>query len=314
MLPTAREFRPNHLESKPVPRVEEARAFLDAESGKSPTLAGLFSYHNAQREATRMRKAGPGRHLPDSGTEPRSENVADANARPRLIGRRHQPGDTPEETSALRDPEGPASAPLGSGPADAALLNDAWLVERSRHGDHAAFAVLVQRYERKLIRVLARLVHDPELARDLAQETFWRVYNRLERFDTARRFGPWLFRVAVNLGLDWLRRHRADSSPSTSIDRPHRDGQLPFELADPDPRIQTELAQEVHYILAQLPVSYRTILVLKDLEGFSSSEVAAIIGRREATVRWRLANAREKFRELWDRRQEGAQRKAKDDR
>ena len=261
-----------------------------------------------------MRKAGLGGHLPDSGTEARFDSVADAKARPRLIGRRHQ-GDGQRVESAPSDPAGCAlPLPLGSDPADVALLNDAWLVERSRHGDHAAFAVLVQRYERKLIRVLARLVRDPELARDLAQETFWRVYSRLERFDTARRFGPWLFRVAVNLGLDWLRRNRSDSSPPASIDRPHGNGRLPFELADPDPRIQTELAQEVHHILAQLPVSYRTILVLKDLEGFSSSEVAAIIGRQEATVRWRLAKAREKFRELWDRRQEGAQRKVKDDR
>jgi RNA polymerase sigma-70 factor, ECF subfamily len=195
---------------------------------------------------------------------------------------------------------------------DESSLNDAWLVERARHGDHTAFAVLVRRYERKLIRVLTRLVRDPELARDLAQETLWRVYNRLERFDTARRFGPWLFRVAVNLGLDCLRRSRSEPSPPASIDRPHGDGQLPFELPDPDPRIQAELAQEVQYILAQLPVSYRTILVLRDLEGFSSSEVAAIVGRREATVRWRLSKARDKFRELWQRRQEGSQREAKD--
>ncbi len=191
-------------------------------------------------------------------------------------------------------------------------LNDAWLVERARHGDHAAFAVLVRRYERKLTRVLTRLVRDPELARDLAQETFWRVYTRLERFDTARRFGPWLFRVAVNLGLDWLRRSRSEPFPPASIDRPHGDGQLPFELPDPDPRIQTELAQEVHYILTQLPVSYRTVLVLRDLEGFSSSEVAAIVGRREATIRWRLSKARDKFRELWQRRQEGSKQEAKD--
>ena len=53
-----------------------------------------------------------------------------------------------------------------------------------------------------------------------------------------------------------------------------------------------------------MPVSYRTILVLRDLEGFSSSEVAAIVGRREATVRWRLSKARERFREIWERRQD----------
>ena len=178
-------------------------------------------------------------------------------------------------------------------------------MERARHGDHTAFAVLVRRYERKLIRVLARLVRDPELARDLAQETFLRVYSRLDRFDTARRFGPWLFRVGVNLGLDWLRRSRIEPPPPASIDRPHGEGQLPFELPDPDPRIQAELAQEVQFVLAQIPVSYRTILVLRDLEGFSSSEVAAIVGRREATVRWRLSKAREKFREIWQRRQDG---------
>src|SRR3954464_14220564 len=85
-------------------------------------------------------------------------------------------------------------------------LGDARLVERARGGDDQAFAALVVRYERKLIRVLTRLVRDEELARDLAQETFWKVFNRLDHFDTARRFGPWLFRIGVNLGLDQLRR------------------------------------------------------------------------------------------------------------
>ncbi len=164
------------------------------------------------------------------------------------------------------------------------------------------------RYERKLIRVLTRLVRDEELARDLAQETFWKVYNRLDRFDTARRFGPWLFRVGVNLGLDQLRRREAP--PASSIDRPHDDGRRAFDLPDPDPRIQAELAQEVQFILERVPVPYRTILVLRDLEGFSSAEVAAIVGRREATVRWRLAKARDCFREHWERRQELTRREA----
>jgi RNA polymerase sigma-70 factor (ECF subfamily) len=198
------------------------------------------------------------------------------------------------------------------GSSDELNLNDAWLVEHARHGDHRAFAVLVRRYERKLIRVLMRLVREPEQAHDLAQETFWRVYTRLDRFDTARRFGPWLFRVGVNLGLDWLRSTKCEPPPAASIDRTDRDGQAMFELPDPDPRIQVELAQEVQFILALMPVSYRTILVLRDLEGFSSSEVAAIVGRREATVRWRLAKAREKFREIWQRRQDGVQGGAKD--
>jgi RNA polymerase sigma-70 factor, ECF subfamily len=195
---------------------------------------------------------------------------------------------------------------------DEVNLNDAWLVELARHGDHQAFAILVRRYERKLIRVLTRLVREPEQARDLAQETFWRVYVRLDRFDTARRFGPWLFRVGVNLGLDWLRSSKSEPPPAASIDRFGGDGRAKLELPDPDPRIQAELAQEVQFVLTLMPVSYRTILVLRDLEGFSSSEVAAIVGRREATVRWRLSKAREKFRELWQRRHDDVRGGARD--
>jgi RNA polymerase sigma-70 factor (ECF subfamily) len=211
------------------------------------------------------------------------------------------PGETPGDVGAApRKPPKAGAQPLeGLG----VETGDARLVERARGGDDAAFGVLVTRYERKLVRVLTRLVRDAELARDLAQETFWRVYNRLDRFDTARRFGPWLFRVGVNLGLDWLRRHGATTAAPLSIDRPRGDGLPAFDLPDPDPRLQADLAQEVQFVLARIPVTYRTILVLRDLEGFSSAEVAAIVSRREATIRWRLARARAMFRDQWERRQ-----------
>jgi len=215
-----------------------------------------------------------------------------------------------ERPPALKSRPGPVSVPgpdPNPPPTSETTEGDARLVERARGGDDPAFAALVGRYERKLVRVLARLVHDEELARDLAQETFWKVYNRLDRFDTSRRFGPWLFRVGVNLGLDHLRRHDPPRVPALSIDRPQGDGDGDarggFDLPDPDPRLRAELAQEVQFVLERVPVLYRTILVLRDLEGFSSAEVAAIVGRREATVRWRLAKAREQFREHWERRQ-----------
>jgi RNA polymerase sigma-70 factor (ECF subfamily) len=204
------------------------------------------------------------------------------------------------ERAAVVPLSSPASASDTAGRPDE--RGDARLVECIRGGDDGAFATLVGRYERKLIRVLARLVHDEELARDLAQETFWKVYSRLDRFDTSRRFGPWLFQVGVNVGLDWLRRREAP--PAASIDRTQADGKRALDLPDPDPRIRAELVQEVQFILEKIPVPYRTILVLRDLEGFSSAEVAAIVGRREATVRWRLAKARDCFREHWERRQE----------
>ena len=220
----------------------------------------------------------------------------------------------PDDFDAHLDPPDPISTPpttvspprvgpIGDAadPARPEEMGDARLVERARDGDDRAFAALVVRYERALIRVLTRLVHDEELARDLAQETFWRVYNRLDRFDTSRRFGPWIFRVGVNLGLDGLRRHGAP--PAASIDGASSEGRRAFELADPDPRVRDELAQEVRFVLERIPATYRAVLVLKDLEGFSTAEVAAIVNRREATVRWRLAKAREQFRDIWESRQ-----------
>jgi RNA polymerase sigma-70 factor (ECF subfamily) len=219
----------------------------------------------------------------------------------------------PEPVETQEDPHARLRAVRLPGPPRVEEAGDARLVERARDGDDAAFAALVTRYERKLIRVLARLVHDEELARDLAQETFWKVYTRLDRFDTTRRFGPWLFRIGVNLGLDLLRRH--DAPPAASLNRPAGDdGQGAIDLPDPDPRVREEMAQEVRFVLDRLPLPYRTVLVLRDLEDFSSAEVAAIVGRREATVRWRLAKARDLFRQHWERRHEHWRREARDGR
>lgn len=86
--------------------------------------------------------------------------------------------------------------------------SEARLVEEARQGRQAAFGQLVRLYERRLIRVLLRFVRDVDLAEDLAQETFLRAYERLEQFDPSRRFGPWLFRIGVNLALDHHRARR----------------------------------------------------------------------------------------------------------
>lgn len=179
--------------------------------------------------------------------------------------------------------------------------SDARLVEEVRKGNRAAFGVLVGRYEKTLLRVLRRLVRDTEQARDLAQEAFLRSYQRLDRFDTSRRFGPWLIRVAVNLAVDWLRRQK----PAVRLGQAAPDGANAIEIADPDPRPRIDLEQEVHWVLQQIPVHYRTVLILRDLEGYSCSEVAAIERRREATVRWRLSRARDMFRKIWEQRHGG---------
>lgn len=179
-------------------------------------------------------------------------------------------------------------------------VSDARLVEDVRRGDHGAFEVLVRRYEGRLMSVLLRFAQDRELARDLAQETFLRVYERLDQFDPARRFGPWLFRIGVNLTLDFLRKRKRRIWPSLFSESQVEKGPDP---AVADPRVALDLEQEVRKVLEAIPEKYRTVLILRDLENFSSSEIAAVLHRKEATIRWRLAEARMRFQELWKRRQ-----------
>ena len=176
---------------------------------------------------------------------------------------------------------------------------EARLVELARRGDREAFGELVIRYERRLLRVIGRFVRDREKARDLAQETFLKVYERLDQFDTGRRFGPWLFRIGVNHTLDHLRKQqRRGRRPLFSEIGKHRQPDPEAE----DPRTHLDLSEEVQAVLAKIPEKYRSVLVLRDLENFPTSEVAAIMDRKEATIRWRLAEARNMFAEHWTAR------------
>jgi RNA polymerase sigma-70 factor (ECF subfamily) len=183
---------------------------------------------------------------------------------------------------------------------DSAGISDARLVEDARRGNREAFGTLVQRYERRLVRVILRFVSDIELAKDLAQETFLRAYVRFDQFDPSRRFGPWLFRIGVNLTFDHLRRRRRRGKLALFTDY-WSSGNSDPQVADPRGDLDTR--QEVELVLTQVPEKYRTVLILRDMENFSTSEIAAILNRKEATIRWRLAEARNMFQRLWTKRQ-----------
>lgn len=181
--------------------------------------------------------------------------------------------------------------------------HESQLVDQARRGNQSAFGELVMRYERRLIRVILQFVKNQELAEDLAQEAFLKAYQRLGQFDTARRFGPWLFRIGVNQTLDHLRRRKRRGWWLLFSDRgTERDP----DPAVADPRQQLDLEQEVAAVLDQIPENYRIVLMLRELQNFSTSDIAAILGRKEATIRWRLAEARSMFHDLWVKRRDGS--------
>jgi RNA polymerase sigma-70 factor (ECF subfamily) len=183
----------------------------------------------------------------------------------------------------------------------AGAVNESRLVEEARRGNRQAFGELVLRYERRLIRVIQQFVKSPELAEDLAQETFMKVYERLDQFDPARRFGPWLFRIGVNLTLDYIRHRKRRGWWLLFTDRNTEKSPDP---AVADPRQALDLQQEVEAVLEQIPENYRVVLMLRDLQNFSTSEIASMLSRKEATIRWRLAEARNMFQQIWVKRRD----------
>ncbi len=190
---------------------------------------------------------------------------------------------------------------VGEPDSETSLLSESRLVEESRRGRTTAYGELVRLYERRLVRVIGRFIADAWQVEDLAQETFLRAYTRLGQFDTSRRFGPWLFRIGVNLTLDHLRKVKRRGRMALFSESPYERSPDP---SVEDPRQDLDLKQEVREVLESVPEKYRTVLVLRDLENFSTAEISGILDRKEATIRWRLAEARQRFQKLWQKRLE----------
>ena len=182
-----------------------------------------------------------------------------------------------------------------------AHLTDNELIRYCRQGDMDAFRELVERYQTKSIWIAYHMVGNYEEARDISQEAFVRVYKSLSKFNLASNFYTWLYRIVVNLSIDFLRKQKYRTKP-ISIDDVG-------DIKSDDISIrqyfdQKELSQEIHEILNQLPEQYRVILTLRDIEGFSCREIEQIIECNHNTVRWRLFRARQLFKKAWEQHQD----------
>lgn len=168
---------------------------------------------------------------------------------------------------------------------------DGALVERCRLGERSAFGELVDRHQAGLVRFARGMVHNEDDARDLAQETFVRAYQHLDRFDARRRFSVWLYGIASHVCLDWLRRRKRRDVLDLRVDLPDT-GPSPEMLA-----IQGEMAEKVRGAVGDLPLGYRELVLLHYGEGFSCAEAGAALGISHGAARVRLFRAREQLRQ-----------------
>jgi RNA polymerase sigma-70 factor (ECF subfamily) len=183
-------------------------------------------------------------------------------------------------------------------------LEDSALIARAQAGERAAFDVLVRRYDRDVLRLILRVVHNQELAGDLYQEAFLRIYRNLHRFRLESSFYTWIYRIVTNVCLDHLRRRRSrpeDQAPAIeSFDATQPvdffDGQQDTQ-ANPEQRLLgREIGERIDAALQKLSPRERMIFEMKHYQGLKLRAIGEALGTSEETVKNSLFRATQKLR------------------
>lgn len=176
-------------------------------------------------------------------------------------------------------------------------MSEEELISRAQKGDEDAFAQLMEAHQGKVYGLILRLTSSPEDALELSQETFFNAWRGLPGFHGESQFSTWLFRLASNVTIDFLRREkRRRSIMGSSLSEGDLDGgqwDVPDERFTPQSEVErTELQEAVHRGLSQLSDEHRTVLLLRELSGLSYREIGDILQLEEGTVKSRIARAR----------------------
>ncbi|HET9643185.1 MAG TPA: RNA polymerase sigma factor RpoE [Burkholderiaceae bacterium] len=182
---------------------------------------------------------------------------------------------------------------------------DALLVERVKRGDMRAFEILVLKYQRRIERLVARMVRDVDLVQDIAQETFIRAYRALPQFRGESAFYTWLYRIAVNTAKKALVELKRDPLiPETALgggEEPDETSRVENELSDgetPEAVLASkEIAATVNAAIDALSDDLRQAIMLREIEGLSYEEIAEVMNCPIGTVRSRIFRAREAIAE-----------------
>jgi RNA polymerase sigma-70 factor (ECF subfamily) len=186
--------------------------------------------------------------------------------------------------------------------AEEAVTDELTLVQQAKDGDLEAFSELVRRYDRNIFRIAQHITHNEEDAQDVVQDAFLKAYQNLEQFQGNSKFYTWLVRIAVNEALMKLRKRRNDRTVSIDEDVETDEGTMPREVADWSPNPEqlygtSELGDILKKTIQGLPPGFRTVFVLRDIEGLSTEETAEMLGLSVPAVKSRLLRARLQLRE-----------------
>ena len=175
---------------------------------------------------------------------------------------------------------------------------DQLLVERAQQGDKKAFGMLVEKYHRKLGRLLSRMIRDQAEVEDVVQESFIKAYRALHNFRGDSAFYTWLYRIGINTAKNYLvsqgRRPQVMQEVEIEDVENFDDGFEMRTMDTPETALMTkQIAQTVNDTVASLPEELRTAITLRELEGLSYEEIATLMQCPIGTVRSRIFRARE---------------------
>ena len=175
---------------------------------------------------------------------------------------------------------------------------DQQLVVRAQQGDKRAYELLVLKYQRKLARLLSRLVRDPAEVEDVTQEAFIKAYRALPSFRGESAFYTWLYRIGINTAKNYLVAMGRRAPTSTGFDNEEaenfEDADQPRDANTPEDELHgKEIAAVVNHAMDALPEDLRTAITLREIEGLSYEEIASVMNCPIGTVRSRIFRARE---------------------
>ena len=174
---------------------------------------------------------------------------------------------------------------------------DQLLVERVQKGDKQAFDLLINKYQHRIISLVARYVNDQAEALDVAQEAFIKAYRAIGNFRGDSAFYTWLYRIAINTAKNWLvaakRRPPASDIDAVDAEQYDMDSRLKDRGTPENELLREEIRTTVYGTIAKLPEDLRTAIVLREMEGMSYEEIATTMECPIGTVRSRIFRARE---------------------
>ncbi len=187
--------------------------------------------------------------------------------------------------------------------------NEKDLVDRARMGDVEAFEQLIESCQKKVFNIAYKMIGNYDDANELAQEVFLKAFRSIKKFKGDSLFSTWIYKVTANVCLDEIRRRKKRIVLSLDEDIELNDGEVKRQIPDssptPDLEAETnEIKDAVNKSIQELPDDYKSVIILRDIQGFSYDEISTIVNCPEGTVKSRINRARQALKKILSRKKE----------